>query len=61
MMSRNQEAKNIANDYVSSLVSGELFIDIEEFALGDVGHALELLDKGELRGRAVVDLVRAGS
>jgi NADPH:quinone reductase-like Zn-dependent oxidoreductase len=54
MIRRDAEARAFAAELAPLLVSGELVVDVEEFAFADAARALELLGAGRLRGRAVL-------
>lgn len=54
MIRRNREARAVAADLAPLLVSGELVVDVEEFDFAGAAHALDLLGKGKLHGRAVL-------
>jgi NADPH2:quinone reductase len=54
MIRRDAEARALAEELAPLLVSGELVVDVEEFAFADAARALDQLGAGELRGRAVL-------
>jgi NADPH2:quinone reductase len=54
MVRRELEARALAPDLAALMVSGELSLGVQTFALADTGHALELLAQGKVRGRAVI-------
>lgn len=54
MIRRTAEARLLADELAPLLVSGELVLDVEEFAFPGAPRALELLGTGGLIGRAVL-------
>lgn len=54
MIRREREARSLLPELAAMLVSGDLTLDHETFAMDDLGQALELLRTGRVRGRAVV-------
>lgn len=54
MIRREREARALLPELAAMLVSGDLTLDHELFALADLGEALERLRTGRVRGRAVV-------
>lgn len=56
MIRREEEARSAVPQLAAMLAAGELTLDYETFGLSEVGRALELLRRGQVRGRAVVGL-----
>lgn len=54
MIRREHEARALLPELAAMLVAGDLTLDLETFAMDDLGRALELLRTGRVRGRAVV-------
>lgn len=54
MIRRSRKARALAEELAPLLVSGELVLDVEEFDFSGASRALELLGRGQLRGRAVL-------
>lgn len=61
MIRRDRQARALAEELAPLLVSGELTLDVQEFAFTDTARALELLGSGGVRGRAVLVPAAAGN
>jgi NADPH:quinone reductase len=54
MIRQERRAQEIAGDLIERLSAGELQVAVERFAIADTARALEALQSGRIRGRAVV-------
>lgn len=54
MIRRDREARTLADELAPLLVQGELTVAVERFDFEDAARALELLGRGQLKGRAVL-------